>query len=192
VVAVLYGAQTPRRRDAQRNRSAIVAAASETMTTSRSAVGMSEIARRAGVGQATLYRHFPDRDALTAAVVGYQIERLELLIEATRDNPTSFRRVLAELLRTQITMRPLVFLVRRMDPRARRRFEQRLVAVLAPPLRRAQEAGLVRGDLVLGDLTLLFSMVEGVLEAAGTDAAAARRSIDLALDGVFRASISVT
>ncbi|HEY0530850.1 MAG TPA: TetR/AcrR family transcriptional regulator [Actinoplanes sp.] len=188
---MLYGAQTPRRRDAQRNRSAIVAAASEAMTTSRPAVGMSEIARRAGVGQATLYRHFPDRDALTAAVIGYQIERLELLIEAGRDDPTCFRRVLGELLRTQITMRPLVFLVRRMDARARRRFSQRVIAVLASPLRQAQESGLVRGDLVLGDLVLLFSMVEGVLGAAA-DTAAARRSIDLALDGVFRASITVT
>src|SRR3569833_3116480 len=82
VVAVLYGTQTPRRRDAQRNRTAIVRAASEAMTTPRPAVGMSEIARRAGGGQATLFRHFPDRDALTAAVIGYQIERLELLIAA--------------------------------------------------------------------------------------------------------------
>jgi AcrR family transcriptional regulator len=191
VVAVLYGTQTPRRRDAQRNRSAIVAAASEAMTTPRTAVGMSEIARRAGVGQATLYRHFPDRDALTAAVIGYQIERLELLIEAGRDDPGTFRRVLAELLRTQITMRPLVFLVRRMDSRARRRFEQRVLSVLTEPLRRAQRDGRVRGDLVPSDLALLFSMVEGVLGSA-SDVAAARRSIDLALDGVFQASITVT
>jgi AcrR family transcriptional regulator len=161
------------------------------MTTPRPAVGMSEIARRAGVGQATLYRHFPDRDALTAAVIGYQIERLELLIETGRDDPACFRRVLGELLRTQITMRPLVFLVRRMEPRARRRFERRVLVALTAPLRRAQEHGLVRGDLVSSDLVLLFSMVEGVLEGAA-DAAAARRSIDLALDGVFRASIIVT
>ena len=188
---MLYGTQTPRRRDAQRNRSAIVAAASEAMTTPRPAVGMSEIARRAGVGQATRYRHFPDRDALTAAVIGYQIERLELLIEAGQDDPACFRRVLAELLRTQITMRPLVFLVRRMDPRARRRFEQRVLLTLTAPLRRAQECGLVRGDLVPSDLVLLFGMVEGVLDGAA-DAAAARRSIDLALDGVFQASTTVT
>jgi AcrR family transcriptional regulator len=189
VVAVLYGTQTPRRRDAQRNRSAIVAAASEAMTTPRPAVGMSEIARRAGVGQATLYRHFPDRDALTAAVIGYQIERLELLIDA---DPACFRRLLAELLRTQITMRPLVFLVRRMDVRARRRFELRVLTVLTEPLRQAQRAGCVRLDLVPSDLTLLFSMVEGVLEGAA-DSAAARRSIDLALDGVFRnSSIIIT
>jgi AcrR family transcriptional regulator len=180
VVAVLYGTQTPRRRDAQRNRSAIVEAASQAMTTPRPAVGMSEIARRAGVGQATLYRHFPDRDALTTAVIGYQIERLELLIATGRDDPATFRRVLAELLRTQVTMRPLVSLVLRMDARARRRFRDRIVAVLTAPLRRAQECGAVRGDLGPGDLSLLFTMVESV---AG-DPAAARRSIELLLDGV--------
>jgi len=188
---VLYGAQPARRRDAQRNHTAILRAACEVMTTQQPVVGMPEIARRAGIGQATLYRHFPDRDALTAAVIGYQIERLELLIEAGQDDPACFRRVLAELLRTQITMRPLVFLVRRMDPRARRRFEQRVLLTLTAPLRRAQECGLVRGDLVPSDLVLLFGMVEGVLDGAA-DAAAARRSIDLALDGVFQASTTVT
>jgi AcrR family transcriptional regulator len=193
---VLYGAQTPRRRDAQRNRSAIVQAAGEAMTTQRPAVGMSEIARRAGVGQATLYRHFPDRDALTAAVIGDQIERLEILIAAGLGDPATFRRALGELLRAQITMRPLVFLIRRMDARIRRRYERRVIAVLAEPLRQAQEGGHVRVDLVPSDLALLFSMVEGVVEGAD-DVAAARaaagRSIDLALDGVFRqASTRVT
>jgi AcrR family transcriptional regulator len=197
VVAVLYGVQTPQRRDAQRNRSAIIRAAGEAMTTQRPAVGMTEIARRAGVGQATLYRHFPDRDALTAAVIGDQIERLESLIEAGRDHPATFRRALDEMLRAQITMRPLVFLVRRMDVRTRRRFERRVIAVLAEPLRRAREGGHVRIDLVPSDLALLFSMVEGVVEGADDVAAAqaaAGRSIDLALDGVFRvaASTSIT
>src|SRR3954468_5571681 len=69
--AVLYGAQPARRRDAQRNRTAILRAACEVMTSQRPVVGMPEIARRAGIGQATLYRHFPDRSALAAGVIGY-------------------------------------------------------------------------------------------------------------------------
>ena len=157
---------------------------------------MPEIARRAGVGQATLYRHFPDRDALAAAVIGYQIERLERCVAAGRDQPATFRRAAREMLRTQITMRPLVLLVRRLDPRTRRRYQRRVIAALAEPLRRAQEAGYVRSDLVPEDLVLLFRMVEGVVERTD-DVAAARaaagRSIDLALDGVFRqASTTVT
>ena len=186
---LLYGAQTPRRRDAQRNREAIVRAACEVMTSRRQAIGMSEVARRAGVGLATLYRHFPDRDALATAVVADRVERLAALVAAGAGHPATFRTVLDELLRAQITMRPLVFLVRRLDARTRRRFERQVIAVLAEPLRRAQDHGHVRVDLVPSDLTLLFSMVEGVVE--GTDdvaaaQAAAGRSIDLALDGVFR------
>lgn len=186
---MLYGAQTPRRRDAQRNRSAIVRAACEVMTSQRQVIGMSEVARRAGVGLATLYRHFPDRAALAAAVIADRVEWLEELVEAGAGHPGTFRRVLDELLRTQITMRPLVLLVRRLDVRARRRFERQVIAVLAEPLRRAQDHGHVRVDLVPSDLTLLFSMVEGVVEGADDVAAAqaaAGRSIDLALDGVFR------
>ena len=186
---MLYGAQTPRRRDAQRNRSAIVRAACEVMTSQRQVIGMSEVARRAGVGLATLYRHFPDRDALAAAVVADRVEWLEELVAVGSGHPATFRRVLSEMLRTQVTMRPLVLLVRRLDVRSRRRYERQAIAVLTEPLRWAQDQGHVRVDLVPSDLTLLFSMVEGVVEGAGDAAvaqAAAGRSIDLALDGVFR------
>jgi AcrR family transcriptional regulator len=191
VGAVLYGAQPARRRDALRNRTAILHAASEVMTSQQKVVGMPEIARRAGIGQATLYRHFPDRLALAGAVIAYQIERLEQCVAAGRDHPATFRQALDEILRTQITMRPLVLLSRRLDPRTRGRYLRRIIAALAEPLRRAQDDGQVRADLVPDDLVLLLSMVEGVVEGAedaGEAAAAAGRSIDLALDGVFRAA----
>ena len=186
---MLYGAQPARRRDAQRNRSAILQAASEMMTSQQTVIGMPEIARRAGIGQATLYRHFPDRLALAGAVIAYQIERLEQCVADGRDQPTTFRQALDEILRTQITMRPLVQLARRLDPRTRARYLRRIIAALADPLRRAQDDGQVRADLVPDDLVLLLTMVQGVVEGAGDadDAvAAAGRSIDLALDGVFR------
>jgi AcrR family transcriptional regulator len=186
---VLYGARTPRRRDAQRNRDAIVRAASEAMTSRRETVGMPEIARRAGVGQATLYRHFPDRWALTDAVIAYQVGRLEACVAAHRDHPGGFRLMLDEILRTQITMRPLVRLARRLEPAVRGRYQRRIVTLLAEPLRWAQDHGHVRKDLVPDDLMLLFAMVEGVVAEAddmtGAEAAAGR-CIDLALDGVFR------
>src|SRR4051794_29161708 len=105
---MMYGVQTPRRRDAQRNRVAIVEAACDLMTSGRDAVGMPEIARRAGVGQATLYRHFPDRYALTVAVIAHEVERLEACVAANRQQPGAFRPILDAVLRSQITMRPLV------------------------------------------------------------------------------------
>ena len=78
---MLYGAPTARRQDAQRNRAAIVEAATEVMTSRESVVAMLEIARRAGVGQATLYRHFPDRAALADAVIVHHLQRLEAWAE---------------------------------------------------------------------------------------------------------------
>jgi AcrR family transcriptional regulator len=186
---VLYGAQQPRRRDAQRNRSAIVRAASDMMTSRGPAVPMPEIARRAGVGQATVYRHFPDRDALTAAVVAHHLERLEASAKAGADRPATFRDLLREALHTQLDMLPLVALVRRLAPGRRERFQRRMIAALSAPLRLAQRDGHVRADLAPGDLVLLFAMVLGVAEATDDTAAAraaADRSIDLLLDGVFR------
>jgi AcrR family transcriptional regulator len=186
---MLYGAQPARRRDAQRNRTAIIEAACELMSTQRATVAMPEIARRAGIGQATLYRHFPDRTALAAAVIGYLIDGLERCVAAGHEQPATFRVALGEVLRAQVTMRPLVQLARRLDAVTRARYLRRIVGVLAEPLRRAQDQGVVRPDLVPDDLVLLFGMVEGVVEGASNHAeaiAAAGRSIDLALDGVFR------
>jgi AcrR family transcriptional regulator len=164
---VLYGAPTPRRRDAQRNRSAIVRAASELML-SRAGVLMPEVARRAGVGQATLYRHFRDRHALVAAVVADQLERLEAFAAA---GSCTFRELLTTALRMHAVMRPLTGGDDGLD--------RRLGAALAPALRRAQARGQARPDLDPADLALLFAMLSGA-------PADAERSIALLLDGVCR------
>jgi AcrR family transcriptional regulator len=185
---VLYGAQSSRRRDAQRNRVALIEAASEVMTSQDAVVSMPAIARRAGVSQATLYRHFPDRAAVAAAVVGFQIERLDAYAAANLHRPDAFRDMLREVLHTLVVMRPLVLLVRRLHPSVRARYQKRILASLAGPLRRAQDQGRVRRDLVDDDLVLLLTMVHSVAEADDDVTAsrqAADRSIDLLLDGVF-------
>ena len=182
---VLYGAPTARRQDALRNRAAIVAAASEVMTGGGSVIPMPEIARRAGVGQATLYRHFPDRSALAAAVIGHHLQRLEDCVRGE----AVFRDLLREVLRTQVAMRPLVLLARRFDPSAREHYQKRMMAAFGEPLRQAQIQGYVRSDVSPADLLLLFAMVQGVAEAT-EDPAAADRSIELLLNGVCPDSIT--
>jgi AcrR family transcriptional regulator len=62
------------RRDARRNREAILAAARELFADSAE-VSMCEVARRAGVGQGTLYRNFPDRGALVAEILGEHVSK---------------------------------------------------------------------------------------------------------------------
>ncbi|MFI6509470.1 TetR/AcrR family transcriptional regulator [Streptosporangium sp. NPDC050855] len=182
-----YGARGPRRQDARRNRLAIIQAAADMMCAPGSPGLMPEIARRAGVGQATLYRHFPDRTALADAVIASELSRLEDCAGGPGPWPP-FRDLLGQVLYAQVRMRSLVTLAYRMDTGTRERYERRIVVALTGPLRRAQERREVRGDLRAHDLALLFGMVEGVLRGDGdvaTAQAAAHRSIELMLDGLF-------
>ena len=64
------------RADAKRNRERIVEVAKEVFTRDGAAASLDDIARRSGVGNATLYRHFPTRDDLIEAVYRSEVEKL--------------------------------------------------------------------------------------------------------------------
>jgi len=64
-----------KRSDARRNRDAILAAALEALTASPDA-SLNAIAKRAGVANATLYRHFPTREELVLATYEHEVRRL--------------------------------------------------------------------------------------------------------------------
>ncbi len=64
------------RADAERNRERILKIAKEVFTRDGAAASLDEIARRSGLGNATLYRHFPTRDELLAAVYRNEVEKL--------------------------------------------------------------------------------------------------------------------
>ncbi len=70
------GESTELRSDAARNRKALLEAATRTFAASATEPSMRVIARNAGVGIATLYRHFPTREALVDAVYQDQVQRL--------------------------------------------------------------------------------------------------------------------
>ncbi|MFE1560214.1 TetR/AcrR family transcriptional regulator [Streptomyces sp. NPDC058734] len=79
------------RADAVRNRERILAAAREVFVEFGSEAPLDEIARRAGIGNATLYRHFPDRAALVHHVVLYVMDRVTALAEdALAEEPDAF------------------------------------------------------------------------------------------------------
>jgi AcrR family transcriptional regulator len=69
-------ASKPLRADAQRNREQLLVAASDLFTTRGVELPLEEVARQAGVGIGTLYRHFPTRDALIEAVYRREVETL--------------------------------------------------------------------------------------------------------------------
>src|SRR3954464_12611305 len=78
------------RRDAERNRERILAAAADAFAAGGLAVTMDEIARQAGVGGGAVSRRFPDKDLLIEALFEQRIDELVALAEAARDEPDPF------------------------------------------------------------------------------------------------------
>jgi AcrR family transcriptional regulator len=176
------------RKDAQRNRDAILEAARELFAESGD-VPMYEIARRAGVGQATLYRNFPDYGAVAAALLSEVLARLEQLAAEHADDPDAFLVLLRRIVEGQARFHGLGYFLR-VDDRDRSELEplkQRLTEVIKRPLADAKAAGTIRRDLTVDDVLLVLSMIQGVLSKE-TDrtgqAAAVTRALALILDGL--------
>ncbi len=77
----------PKRADAKRNYDKLLAAAREAFTEADTAASLEDIARRAGVGIGTLYRHFPTRQVLIEAVYIDEVEALARSAEDVADLP---------------------------------------------------------------------------------------------------------
>src|ERR1700753_1234182 len=81
------------RADAARNRERIVAAASEVFAERGLEASTAEIAARAGVGEATLFRRFPTKDDLITAIIGVQFEEAAALAAACLEDEDAWRGV---------------------------------------------------------------------------------------------------
>jgi AcrR family transcriptional regulator len=184
--------EAPLRKDAQRNREAILAAARD-LFADRADVPMCEIARRAGVGQATLYRNFPDRRNLVAALIVEQMEQTEELAAEHAGDPEAFFVLIRNVVETMARFYALGELAREdaclgsaLDRRRRR-----LAELLQEPLRTAKGAGTLRRDLTIDDVFLTVSMLKGAVDRAdgpAARAAAAGRALTLVLDGLAPSS----
>ena len=83
-------------------------------------VPMYEVARRAGVGQATLYRNFPDRRNLAAALLAEHMEQTEQLAAAHADDPDAFFVLLRNVVEIMARFHAVGELARRGRRRRRR------------------------------------------------------------------------
>jgi AcrR family transcriptional regulator len=180
----------PTRSDARRNRTAILRAADRVLTRGTEPTPLPEIARLAGVGPATVYRHFNDRRTLAVAVMRGQVAALTDLVTRLEDDPRGFRCALQIVLSSQAAMRPLVALLTELPEGDQRRQAERLAEVLRPALERAQAAGLARPGATTTDLLMLFPMVEAAVQSAAIlededrrDATIAR-AINVLVDGM--------
>ena len=149
------------------NRRALLVAAREVFAAEGFSAPLSAIARRAGVGQGSLYRHFPDRTALAIAIFDENIAALEVFVdrpESTLDD------LLDRVIEQALVSTALIDLVMAdaHDPRAVL-LNERLNTVVARLLVREQAAGRIGAHVVAADVLLAVSMLAGVL--ARSDAA---------------------
>ena len=183
----------PLRRDAQRNRDAIVAAARQVFCDHGLEAPLEEIARRAGVGIATLYRRFPSRVELLDAVLADNLQAHIAVAEqalATDDPWDGFAFYLEQSCRLQAEDRGLNDVMGMRFPRATavEAAKTHLFELVGQVVDRAQQSGQLRADLTPEDLAFLNWANTRILPAVRAAGApeAWRRHLGLLLDG-FRA-----
>jgi AcrR family transcriptional regulator len=168
----------PKRADALRNYEKLVAAGREAFTEADRSASLEDIARRAGVGIGTLYRHFPTRTDLVQAI--YVDEELSALepweaLSAWLGRFVGYvatKKALAdELFAVDDAERQAVFAGCR----------SMLYSAGEPLLRRAQDAGIVRPDVTIEEVVRL---VGGIAKIPADDPADIERVLAVALDGL--------
>jgi AcrR family transcriptional regulator len=169
------------RADAQRNRDRLVSVASEVVAEQGAEASLEEIARRAGVGSATLHRHFPSRSALLDAVFA---ERVTALCAVAADLPASLEagealvHWLRELVQHAVRNRGLATSLAQGTGES---CHARILAAAETLVARAQEAGTVRRDASTGEL---LKLANGIALAASEDEELADRLLTLAVTGL--------
>lgn len=159
--------KAPARADARRNRARILAAAQEVFAERGASAATDEVARRAGVAIGTVFRHFPTKQDLLAAILKDLLARLMEEVNAliAADDPDALFTLFTDLVATAADQKTVVDLLAEdgidvglTEPISTLR---RAIEVL---LARGQEVGVIRADVGIGEvLALLTSTSQGAL-----------------------------
>jgi AcrR family transcriptional regulator len=175
----------PKRADARRNHERILQAAWEAFAEGGESTAFEEIARRAGVGIGTLYRHFPTRQALLETLYVKEVEEICRSATPLPDDPW---RALSEwserLVGYLATKRALANeLLNYLDEDAPlfRECRGAVFAAGEPLLKRAQEAGVARTDVNFSDV---LHMLGGISRMPTGDRGQMEHVVGIALDGL--------
>jgi len=182
-----------RRADASRNVDLLLAAARELLDEVGSDVALDEVARRAGVGNATLYRHFPTRGDLLVAVYADEVAALCLQGTDLLGAPSPVEALFSWLddFVMHVSTKRALALAATEGPIGRRtqlfdQWHESMHSTASTLLDRARDAGAVRPDLTVTDL---LALVSGAA-LTGADLAHARRLVRLLRSGVAEPSSS--
>src|SRR5437763_12086435 len=179
-------ATRPMRADARRNYDKVLAAAREAFAEGGESTSLEEIARRAGVGIGTLYRHFPTRQALLEVLYLGEVEemcRSAALLDG--GDPWEalnswFERFIAYLATKRALAHELLNYIE-LDAPLFQTCRASLFAAGEPLLKRAQEAGAVRPDVTFPEV---MQMVMGIAKIPTSDQAQINHILRIALDGL--------
>ena len=165
---------TPMRKNARANRERILAAAEAVFGAAGELGSTEDVADRAGVGIATVFRHFPTKDALIEATLVRQFDRLSEQASRLAGEPDpgrAVRELIVTLIETSSTKLTLISLVGESGqlPPAVQEATSRVQAAIGGILARAKDAGAVAGDVTVEEF---FVLVRGVGQAAATMPAA--------------------
>jgi AcrR family transcriptional regulator len=179
--------------DAQRNRDRILEAARALVAETGVDATMEDIARHAGVAVGTLYRHFPAKEDLVAAVVEDSLAQMASLTEgalaavhAGAPPGAAIGELFREIAERHATDQAFKSAAGRLDVNAEIAAAApgspiaRSVAAISELLERAQIAEQIRGDLTLADLGVLLAAVPG----AGVAPEQRARFVDIVIAGL--------
>lgn len=180
----------PLRRDAERNRQAILVAARDAFAEGGLSVTLDEIARRAGVGVGTIYRRFPDKEQLIDAIFEDELRGFVALAEECLSTPSPWDGLMQFIERAcrqhacdrgfkEVALSGAHGLER--VARAR----ELMVAIVTRLVRRAQADGSLRADVVPTDLPLIQLMLGALSECTrDVDPEVWRRYLAIVTDGL--------
>lgn len=187
-------ADQPRRlrADAARNRARLLQVAYDTFAAEGLSVPIDEIARRAGLGAGTVYRHFPTKESLYRAIVADRVQRIVDTARAllAADDPGQALHTFLILMVEQgandqgmvDALAGIGFDIARAAPDAERSFLDALGELLA----RAQQAGTVRADIDVQDVKTLLVGCQAMQRYSG-DSQQTRRMMQVLTDGLANA-----
>ena len=175
------------RADARRSHDRLLTAATAAFAENGADAPLEDIARRAGVGIGTLYRHFPTRLDLQEAVFRTQVNAVCAQGEELAGSPSAgeafagWLRVLASYLVTKRGLAHALIAARGQNSEVISTCSQIMRDTAGRLLERAQQAGAVRDDLTAMDVMML---VHGVVVATERTPDQADRLLSLTLDGL--------
>lgn len=181
----------PLRADAVRNAERIVRAARELFAENGAHISLNEVARRAGVGAATLYRRFPNKEKLVrAALEQCFADEVDPVVRRALDDDDPWQGMVTVLdAALSMASRELNLVAAGQAlPAVTEDISTRFVAPLTQLVRRGQEAGLVRADLLTADVPRIVLMLFSTLWSLRPGDDGWQRYRGLVLDALHPAS----